>query len=197
MTVLDPDLPTPVEGPFRAPERVHPAVAPRSRATGSWLLRRKYSVLGLALTIALVGTGLLPPQLGGSTTYVITRGVSMLPQFHAGDLVVVRREPSYRVGQVAAYHNGELGVVVLHRIYAVNGDHYAFKGDNNNFVDSYQPTTSQIVGAEWLHLPGAGRWVNQLREPLVAAVLLGLLWLYTFGPRSKSRRQRRRHRHVR
>lgn len=163
----------------------------------SWALARGGPILGILLCITVVVAGLLPPQLGGATSYVITRGVSMLPHFHAGDLVVLRQEPTYHVGEVAAYHNGQLGVVVMHRIYAVHGDRYAFKGDNNNFVDTYQPTQSQILGAEWIHLPAAGAWLDKLRAPAVAAALLAGLWLYTFSSRSTSRRHRRRRRHGR
>jgi signal peptidase I len=147
-------------------------------------------------TIALcfaAWVALAPPQLGGSTSYVITSGISMLPNFHTGDLVLLRAEPSYHVGEVAGYHNGQLGVTVMHRIVAIDGDHYAFKGDNNSWVDSYQPTATQIVGAEWMHLPGWGNILLTLRTPVVGAVLLGLMWIFVFWPRSGSRRQRRRH----
>jgi signal peptidase I len=137
-----------------------------------------------------------PPQFGASTSYVITSGVSMLPNFHAGDLVLLRAQPSYHVGEVAGYHNAQLGVTVMHRIAATDGDHYVFKGDNNNYTDSYEPTAAQIVGAEWIHLPGWGNVLLTLRAPVVAAVLLGLMWVFVFWPRSGSRRQRKRRRHA-
>lgn len=120
----------------------------------------------------------------------------MLPSFHTGDLVLLRREPSYHVGEVAGYHNGQLGVTLMHRIIAVHGDRYVFKGDNNSFVDSYQPTESQIVGAEWIHLPGWGSAVLELRAPVTGAVILALLWLFAFWPRRGCRRQRRRRHHA-
>lgn len=153
------------------------------------------SVLAVVLA-ALIWVGFAPPQIGGSTAYVITYGISMLPRFHAGDLVVLRKEPSYHVGEVAAYHNGQLGVVVMHRIVAIEGRHYVFKGDNNSFFDSFHPVRSQIVGAEWLHVPWVGTLLKDVRKPLVAAIGLGVLWIVTFYPRSRSRREKRRHRHA-
>lgn len=153
--------------------------------------------LWVLLTVVLVWAAwaaLAPPQLGGSTSYVITTGISMLPRYQAGDLVLLRRESSYRVGEVAGYHNGQLGVTVMHRIVAIDGSHYVFKGDNNNFTDSYEPTANQIVGAEWVHLPGWGNFILTLRAPLVGATLLGLMWLFVFWPRSGSRPHRRRRR---
>ncbi len=149
-----------------------------------------------AVAVALVWTGLLPQQLGGRMSYVITTGISMLPLFHAGDLVVIRREPSYYVGEVAAFDNRQLHVVVLHRIVAIRGDRYVFKGDNNTWDTTYEPTKAQIVGAAWLHLRGAGRILLDLRIPGVAAALLAVLWLYSFWPKARTRRERRRHRHA-
>ena len=159
-------------------------------------LVRRFAILAVLALVALWGQ-LLPQQLGGAMSYAITQGTSMLPRYHAGDLVILRREPSYRVGEVAAFHNQQLHVIVLHRIVAIRGRHYVFKGDHNSWVTTYEPTNSQIVGAEWLHLPGAGHVILDLRIPVIAAALLGLLWLYSFWPRSSTRRQRRRHRHAR
>jgi signal peptidase I len=124
-------------------------------------------------------------------------GTSMLPHFHTGDLVLLRDEPTYRVGEVAGYHNGLLHAVVMHRIVAVKDGHYFFKGDNNHFVDPYHPTRSQIVGAEWIELPGVGRYLQDLRVPVVGAVFAAALWVLSFRSRPTTRRRRRRrHRHA-
>lgn len=171
-------------------------VGARVPATGGrqgWSRRLWGGAISLAALVA-AWAFLAPPQLGGPTSYAITSGISMLPHFHAGDLVVLRKQGSYHVGEVAAYHNGQLGVVVMHRIVAVHGNHYVFKGDNNNYADSFEPTKAQIVGAEKLHLPGAGRYVQELHRPVIAAVALATLWLLSFWRPARSRRHRRRHR---
>ena len=157
------------------------------------------TILGILATLATclaVWFAFAPPRLGGATSYIMTEGASMLPQYHAGDLVALRTQDSYRVGDIAGYHNGSLGVVVMHRIVATDGDRYVFKGDNNNFIDSYHPAKSEIVGAKWFHLPGTGRLLTSLRVPVVAAVAFGLLWLFSFPAQQTSRRQRRRRRHA-
>src|SRR3954471_12430061 len=100
-----------------------------------------------------------PSWLGGSTSYVVTEGVSMQPRFHTGDLAVVRSAADYRVGDVVAYHSHQLRNIVLHRIIGRDGDRYVFRGDNNDFRDPEHPTRSQLVGKLWLHLPGGGRWL--------------------------------------
>ena len=64
---------------------------------------------------------LAPTQIGGTTRYVTTNGISMEPSFHTGDLALVRPADQYRVGQVVAYHSTLLHVTVLHRIVAHRG----------------------------------------------------------------------------
>src|SRR5438445_716851 len=65
-----------------------------------------------------------PTRIGGSTTYVVTSGVSMQPRFHTGDLALVRPADHYRVGMIVAYRGSLLKVVVLHRIVAIHDGHY-------------------------------------------------------------------------
>lgn len=178
-------------------ERVRPGALARHRRGQRRSLPLVRMVIALMVVVVVLWGGFLPQQIGGRMSYVITDGISMLPDIHAGELVILRREPTYHVGEVAAYHNKELGVVVLHRIVAIKGDRYVFKGDNNDFVTTYEPTKAQIVGAVWARWSAAGRMVLDLRVPVVAAVLLGGLWLFTFWSRSSTRRQRRRRRHAR
>ncbi len=138
----------------------------------------------LSRALGLIVLGLLcfwfaPSQLGGETTYVVTHGISMEPRFHTGDLALVRSQSSYHVGEIVAYNNRMLHTVVLHRIIGRDGSRYVFKGDNNNFVDPEHPRASQLVGALWLHIPGAGATLLSLRSPLLvgALVAVGLLML--------------------
>ena len=133
-----------------------------------------------------------PTQIGGSTTYVITHGISMEPRFHTGDLALVRPADRYRVGMVVAYHSSLLKVVVLHRIVAVNNGHYTFKGDNNNFLDPTHPTRSQLVGALWLHVPLGGRILKALHSRVTVILLCVFVGLLFVGGNEKRRRGHRR-----
>src|SRR5919204_2585396 len=76
---------------------------------------------------------LAPPGLGGRTSYAVVYGTSMEPHFHRGDLVVLRRRPAYRVGEIVGYRSLKLRREVLHRIVAARGGRFTFKGDNNHF----------------------------------------------------------------
>ena len=137
-----------------------------------------------------------PTQLGGSGTYVVTHGISMEPRFHSGDLAIVRSQSSYHVGEIAAYHNHQLHTIVLHRIIGRQGDKYIFKGDNNDFVDPEHPLANQLIGALWIHIPGAGVRLQSIRSPAVMGglIFVGML-LLTGG--AFTQRRRRRHRQQR
>jgi signal peptidase I len=135
---------------------------------------------------------LAPPKIGGRSSYVITSGISMEPSFHAGDLAITRPAARYRVGEIAAYHSTLLHVVVLHRIIAIHGDRYVFKGDNNNFIDPTRPTRSQLIGALWVHIPHGGVALHWLHSPITAAVLCGLVALLLVGTGETKRRRSRR-----
>ena len=153
------------------------------------------SILWGALTLALLASLwflFAPAALGGSTSYVVTDGVSMEPRFHSGDLALVRQEGDYRVGQIVAYHNRELGTVVLHRIIGRDGSRYIFKGDNNNFTDFEHPTRSQLLGALWVHLPGAGRALDSIRSPALIGLLFAAATLLLGGVSFAKRRRRRK-----
>lgn len=159
--------------------------------------RRIGSAIGIVATVAVLGAAwffLAPTQLGGRTSYAVTFGVSMEPHFHHGDLVVLRRRAHYTVGDVVAYRSHDLHKNVLHRIIAVHGDRYTFKGDNNTWIDPEHPTSADLVGSEWLHFGGAGNWVSALHKPLDAAVVSGIavLLLVLSGGGAAAHRRRRR-----
>ena len=84
------------------------------------------------------------------------------------------RSREYRVGDVVAYHSTLLHVVALHRIIAIHGSRYVFKGDNNDFIDPTHPTRSELMGALWVHIPHGGVVFHWLHSPVTAAVLCGL-----------------------
>ncbi len=137
-----------------------------------------------ALGLLLLAAGWLffgPTQVGGTTSYAVIVGTSMEPMLHRGDLAVIREESTYRVGDVVLYEAPQLGSNVLHRIVRVQGDKFVLKGDNNDFLDSEQPTEDLIVGKLWLSAPQVGRVTDWLHTPLHAALLVGLATLLALG----------------
>ncbi|HLH13315.1 MAG TPA: signal peptidase I, partial [Solirubrobacteraceae bacterium] len=152
-------------------------------------------IISSALVLGVVGCVwylFAPLALGGSTTYVVTDGVSMEPRFHTGDLALVRSQSSYHVGEIVAYRNKMLHTIVLHRIVGREGPRYLFKGDNNNFVDFEHPLRSQLVGSLWLHIPGAGTKLHSIGSPLLVGILVALGSLMFTGVAFTRKRRRRR-----
>jgi signal peptidase I len=163
-------------------------------------MRTRHTRRLLSGALALIALGLLwfyfaPVGLGGSTTYVVTDGISMEPLFHTGDLALVRGQSNYHVGEIVAYNSKVYHTVVLHRIIARAGSRYVFKGDNNNFVDFEHPASSQLIGALWLHLPGWGARLRSLSSPaLVGALVAFAVLLLTGVSFARGRRRRGRER---
>lgn len=116
----------------------------------------------------------LPTAVGGQTTYLHITGRSMLPQLVTDDIVGVRPSSPYGVGDVVAYRNPDLGIVV-HRIVAWDGDRLVLRGDNNSSEDAYRAEVSDVIGTRVVRLPGAARYVPA--SPFVVPVVLGSLTL--------------------
>jgi signal peptidase I len=167
-----------------------PTRAMRTRHT-----RRLFSGALALIVLGLLWFYFAPAGLGGSTTYVVTDGISMEPRFHTGDLALVRSQSIYNVGEIVAYNSRVYHTVVLHRIIARAGARYVFKGDNNNFVDFEHPAAGQLIGALWLHFPGWGARLKSLGSPaLVGALVAFAVLLLTGVSFARGRRRRGRER---
>jgi signal peptidase I len=154
----------------------------------SCLLSATLVVLAVAAWLVLA-----PTRIGGETSYVTTSGISMAPRFHSGDLAVIRPAVHYKVGQIVAYRSTTLHTVILHRIIAVKGDRYVFKGDNNDFVDPTRPTRADLVGRLSLRVAHGGRVLAWLHTPFMAALLTGgVAALLLLGVKRQRRRRDRR-----
>jgi signal peptidase I len=148
---------------------------------------------GVVVLLLAAAWALWPAVLGGSTTYVLTHGVSMEPGFSTGDLAVLHRaDDGYRVGDVVAYRSATLDTTVLHRIVAGDGDGFVTRGDNNSWLDPDHPTSDQLLGRLWLHVPHVGALLPTVGTPLLLA-LSGTAVLVMLWPRGSRGRHRARH----
>jgi signal peptidase I len=160
-------------------------------------IRSRAFVVALVAAEILVGLWIFfaPTNLGGSSTYAVTDGVSMQPLLYKNDLAIVRAQTSYHVGDVVLYHSAVLGKPVLHRIILIQNGQYYFKGDNNNFVDPGYATRSELVGKLWVHVPEVGAAAGWLGQPFHAALLAGSASMFVMLAGGKPRRRPRRRRH--
>jgi signal peptidase I len=154
------------------------------------------SAIWIVLTAAL-WIAFAPLQVGGQAAYVIVNGNSMEPNYHLGDLIIVRPQSHYGVGDQVVYQNPDLGGSVFHRIVDLRPDRYILKGDNNEWTDAYQPTQEEVIGKLWTHLPRFGKILQFIRRPinmaLIAGVLAGL-WVMNIGSRQPKGRRRMKNR---
>jgi signal peptidase I len=157
-------------------------------------MRRYVRAAALIAVLAAAWLFLAPPQLGGSTSYVVVTGNSMEPLLHADDLVFVRDDPYYEVGDVAAYRSEQLDKLVLHRIVEREDGSFVFQGDNNDFLDPEQPGDDELEGSLWVTVPKAGAAIRLMQGPfgiaIAAVVVLALLGVFSVR---KSRRRAGRH----
>jgi len=146
--------------------------------------RNATRIAALVVIFAALATGwavLAPPQLGGSTQYVILAGSSMEPSLRAGDLALVRRHENVEKGDVVLYRDPEIGVHVLHRVVRVQDGRYVLKGDNNRHLDSTRPTADEISGGLWFSLQHAGSAIEWARAPIHAALVVFVLAFLALG----------------
>ena len=161
------------------------------RLAGS--LRRPANLAFLAV-LALVAAGwwvtLRPTSfLGGSASFLVVKGTSMLPTLHTGDLVLAEAQPSYRAGDLVVYAvpRGQIGAgdELIHRIVGGSATAgFVLKGDNNPAPDPWTVPAHDILGKEALIVPGAGRWLLVLRTPLFAGLAAAVIaaWLVLSPP---------------
>ena len=160
-------------------------------------------VLGAVATGTLVAfwVGFAPTSVGGDFSYAIVRGDSMRPRLDNGDIVILRRERQYGVGDVVGYHDPQIGPV-LHRIVSKQGERFVIRGDNRKDIDPYAPLTLDVIGREVAFIPNglpivlAFTSLRTLIPIAVAFVVLSLAWeSLTSKPRFRRRRPLRLRRH--
>jgi signal peptidase len=140
--------------------------------------RRPASVfLNLILFAGLVAVWIAfaPTRIGGQASYVMVNGISMEPNYHTGDLVIVRKAQAYQVGDVVTYRDAEMGAYVIHRIIGIEQGRYILQGDNNSWIDAYHPTHDEIAGRQWVHALQLGKAMQWLRTPIHMALSIVLL----------------------
>ena len=105
-----------------------------------------------AVTLLLLWHFLAPVQLGDKVGYAIIIGGSMQPNMSTSDIAIVRAAPAYEPGDMIIYAHPQIGWII-HRVVSHTDNSYLTRGDNNYWLDSYQPNHGEIVGRLWRRLP--------------------------------------------
>ena len=82
-------------------------------------------------------------SLFGYRSFKIASG-SMRPKYNVNDLIIVKKNANYKVGDVITFKNKD-GEYVTHRIIEIDDKYFTAKGDYNNTIDS-KISNKNIVG---------------------------------------------------
>ena len=104
------------------------------------------------------------PEVLGYSQYIVTSG-SMEPSMSPGDLILVKSQETYTLGDVVTFRD-------THRIMGSVSGQFITQGDANNTEDSDLLSPERILGKLCLVLPGAGGVLLFLRSPLGILLLL-------------------------
>ena len=114
----------------------------------------------------LVGNAMPMPFSYGIS--VVLSG-SMEPELSVNDLVFVRAQDGYEIGDIVVYQEGRS--LVIHRIISIDGDEIVTKGDANNIADS-PISIKDVKGKETFHIPFLGGVVRFLKSTVGFVVVL-------------------------
>lgn len=132
------------------------------------------AVNGILLVKRLAFKEELPSVFGCSVVTVMSG--SMEPAFSPGDMLVIRRQRQYQVGDIVTYESE--GSFITHRLVEREGDTWVTKGDANNAPDGRTLREQDLYGSVWLVIPKLGNVAIFLRSPLgVLVMCLGLFAL--------------------
>ena len=111
-----------------------------------------------------------------------------------GDLVIMHKAAQYQVGDVIAYEVDNKNVI--HRIVGGSpAKGFLTQGDNKPEQDPWTPKPEDILGKQWLHLPGIGQKFLGLRSMQGIMGLTGLavlLFMDDLVPPQEKRRKGKR-----
>ncbi len=98
---------------------------------------------------------------------------SMEPNIHTGELIIIREQNNYEVGDVITYKDKENNYITHRIIYKID-DNFVTKGDNNNMKDD-AINIKQIEGKLLFHSKEVGFFVLYLLKPLTVIYIVALL----------------------
>lgn len=148
-------------------------------------------MVSVAFTLAALAAAfyLWPTALGGCATFTVVTGESMEPTYSTGD-VVFSRCGTPEAGDIAVYASEETGGArIIHRVIGGDGDSgWQLQGDNNSWVDPFEPTRDEVVGIARLHIPKLGLIADTLANRWMWLSLFALAAaLFVWPARHKDR----------
>ena len=150
------------------------------------------AAVGLALGINMYRwnaqslTGNVLPMPFGYGGAVVLSG-SMEPAIMTDDLILVKAEESYGLGDVVVFQSGRM--LIVHRLVAMDGETAITRGDANN-VDDAAIHISQIKGKVIAQIPHVGKVIRILKTPVATVLMIGAAVLSVELPYRKEKKKR-------
>lgn len=145
-------------------------------------------VCNLYTIVTRAVTGEQQPAVFGYSTAVVISG-SMSGCIEIDDMVIIREQDSYAVGDVVSFKSGD--IIVTHRIIAQEDGGFVTKGDANNARDIETLYPEFIVGRVVGVIPGIGKPIEFMRTPFgmmcVVAVGFSLYYVPTLFERKREK----------
>lgn len=102
------------------------------------------------------------PSFFGKSVLVIATP-SMSGAIDAGDVIIIEKQSSYKVGDIITYFPAADTTSVTHRIVRIEGEKFYAKGDANDSEDPDPIFKSQIAGKMVKRIPKVGIIIEWLR----------------------------------
>ena len=130
-----------------------------------------------------------PTKLFGIALLIVSTG-SMEPTIESGELIVVRKQDAYKIGDIVTYKDNE-GFLITHRIVEKDNENIITKGDANNLKDE-KSLLKKVEGKVIYHSKLLGTFVLYWLKPMVIVyfVILLIINLLRFSFRKKERRNK-------
>lgn len=126
----------------------------------------------------------LPMPFGYGSAVVLSG--SMEPELSKGDLIIVKDNVDYRVGDVVVFQDADM--LVVHRIIAMDDGSVTTKGDANPVADEPAPLDA-IKGKVTASIPYVGTLVNILKSPLGTVLIIVAVILLLEIPRRREKQK--------
>ena len=131
-------------------------------------------------------TGNVLPMPFGYGGAVVLSG-SMEPAIMTDELIIVKAEDSYAVGDIVVYQSGSM--MVVHRIVDIQDQTVTTRGDANNTNDA-PIALSRVKGRVIAHVPQVGKLVRMLKSPVATLLLIAAAVLTVELPYRKEKEKK-------
>lgn len=136
-------------------------------------------VANLYIIIARSIGGNAHPTVFGYSSAVVVSG-SMTGTIDVNDIVIAKKQDSYKVDDVVSFESGES--LVTHRIVDEKDGGFVTKGDANNTCDAELLSKDNIVGRVVWVIPEVGKAFEIFSSPGGMALLFIVAVLIFIGP---------------